>query len=179
MKNMNKILSLASRMDVENIYSRHIGFMTNYAGQLTDNPEDRDDLIQDTLLRMMKHIDTLRVMESAKQITYIALTMKSIHINTQKHRHPERMVELTDELLLTVGEEDINRRTKTEVELLLEQLSAEDRMLLSGYYIAGWSMGELAQLLNCKESSIRMKLTRARKRAYRKFNGQGSGHRGK
>lgn len=46
------------------------------------------------------------------------------------------------------------------------QLSQEDRFLLEGRYIIGASDKELASTLNCKSDSIRMKLTRARRRAF-------------
>lgn len=45
------------------------------------------------------------------------------------------------------------------------RLSEEHRMLLEGRYILGISDEELAKQLHCKSSSIRMKLTRARRAA--------------
>lgn len=44
-------------------------------------------------------------------------------------------------------------------------LPREDRYLLEGKYILGYSDQQLAASLSCKPNSIRMKLTRARRRA--------------
>ena len=59
-----------------------------------------------------------------------------------------------------------------EAEELREQLAAvldkipnDDRILLEGKYILQYSDAVLAKMLHCKVSSIRMKLTRARRRA--------------
>ena len=45
-------------------------------------------------------------------------------------------------------------------------LPEEDRLLLEGKYILGYTDAELADMLGCKKSSVRMKLTRARRRAF-------------
>ena len=45
------------------------------------------------------------------------------------------------------------------------QLSSEDRLLLEGKYLLGQKDEALAAILKCKPSSIRMKRTRARRRA--------------
>ena len=51
----------------------------------------------------------------------------------------------------------------------LDQLSPEDRLLLEGKYFLEESDESLAKLLGCKAGSIRMKLTRARRRAFKLF----------
>ena len=51
------------------------------------------------------------------------------------------------------------------LKFLWPRLSEEDRILLEGKYVWGQSDKELAEILHCKPSSIRMKLTRARRRA--------------
>jgi len=48
----------------------------------------------------------------------------------------------------------------------MEKLSLEDRLLLRGKYIEGKSAQELAEMLGCKPDSIRMKMLRARRRAF-------------
>ena len=45
-------------------------------------------------------------------------------------------------------------------------LHEEEQLLLEGKYILGYKDTELADMLGCKKDSIRMKLTRARRRAF-------------
>ncbi|OUN10095.1 hypothetical protein B5G42_11275 [Flavonifractor sp. An91] len=49
-------------------------------------------------------------------------------------------------------------------------LPEDDQLLLEGKYILGQEDTELADMLGCKASSIRMKLTRARRRAFQLMN---------
>lgn len=51
-------------------------------------------------------------------------------------------------------------------------LTEEEQTLLEGKYIIGYTDAELAGQLQCKVSSIRMKLTRARRRAISLLNEQ-------
>ena len=67
--------------------------------------------------------------------------------------------------LLSIDEQLLQMEQKEMLVRVLESLSEEDRILLEGKYILEQSDRDLAALLGCKPSSIRMKLTRARRRA--------------
>ena len=63
-----------------------------------------------------------------------------------------------------------------EKELLVQiwgSLSEEDRLLLEGKYILGYHDDELATMLGCRKDSVRMKLTRARRRAFQRMLKEG------
>ncbi len=53
---------------------------------------------------------------------------------------------------------------KQTVELLFSRLSPEDRLLLTLRELEGYSMGEMAGILNIKENTVKVRLFRARKR---------------
>ena len=55
------------------------------------------------------------------------------------------------------------------------RLTEEEQLLLEGKYILGYEDGELAGMLGCKKDSVRMKLTRARRRALRLMLEEGGG----
>ena len=52
-------------------------------------------------------------------------------------------------------------------------MTESDQLLLLGKYTMDMSDTELAQVINCKPSSIRMKLTRARRLFIEKLRGGG------
>ena len=54
---------------------------------------------------------------------------------------------------------------KLDLETLLAQLSPRDSLLLQSKYIVGMTDEELAAAFGCKQSSVRMLLSRARHRA--------------
>lgn len=158
------------------LYQKYKDLLYHMACKYTKNPTDQEDLVQETLLRLMQYRDRLRGMNEPKQAAYIALTMKSRFLTQRLHDHDALYVDMPDEDIHAI----LDRRaaysyvqpdqlTGADAKLLLEQLSPEDRLLLNGWYIAGWTAEELASLLGCKPSSIRAKLSRARKRAYKKL----------
>ena len=54
---------------------------------------------------------------------------------------------------------------KARLSALWPRFSEEEQILLEGKYILGYTDQELALQVECKPASIRMKLTRARRRA--------------
>ena len=48
----------------------------------------------------------------------------------------------------------------------MKQLSEEERILLDGRYLLGLSDEEVAEMVRCKPSSVRMKLTRVRRKVF-------------
>ena len=58
---------------------------------------------------------------------------------------------------------------RQQIQYVFGSLSDEDQFLLQGKYFLGQSDAELASQLGCKPSSIRMKLTRARRNAFKKI----------
>ena len=59
------------------------------------------------------------------------------------------------------------------LQAIWSQLSKEDQLLLEGKYLLEYSDPELAQLLGCQSASVRMKLTRARRRAQKLLKKEG------
>lgn len=161
--------------DDEQLYMHHIceryaGLLRTLSAGYTSNHEEQNDLIQDTLLRLMIYVKVLKDMNPYKVPCYIALTMKSIFLN--KYRCDKQYlfneVPYDDAIPWDIMRPLPDPYQQLEVKMLLEQLSDHDQLLLKGWYIAGWSAEELAAILGCSKDSIRMKLSRARKRALKK-----------
>ena len=153
------------------VFELYAGLFRSLSTRYTNNREEQNDLIQDTLLRLMDYVQVLREMNPYKVPSYIALTMKSVFLN--KHRQERRdlfkEIPYDDTLPWDLMRPLPDPHQQLEAKLLLEQLSEHDQLLLKGWYIAGWNAAELAAILGCSKDSIRMKLTRARKRALQKY----------
>ena len=91
MRHKKHILSFSARQDAENLYQSHIGFIQNYSRTLTGGSSDPEDLVQDTLIRIMEHMDTLLSMPVGKQTVYIALIMKSLYIHARLEECKEQI----------------------------------------------------------------------------------------
>lgn len=161
--------------DDEQLYMHHLceryaPLLRSLSARYTSNYEEQNDLIQDTLLRLMAYVEVLRDMNPYKVPSYIALTMKSVFLNKRRREKRDLFKEVPydDAIPWDIMRPLPDPYQQLEAKMLLEQLSDHDQLLLKGWYIAGWSAEELAAILGCTKDSIRTKLSRARKRALKK-----------
>jgi RNA polymerase sigma-70 factor (ECF subfamily) len=161
------------------LYHDYYRLMFSMAGKYVRNPVDKDDVVQNALVKLIGCVEKLKKLESCALSTFIAILTKNEAINYQKHvnmiqKHtvdsdgfynfyqPSAEAPSLDELVI-LGE-DLSR-----LEKVWPSLSEREQLLLSGKYILGLSDKELASMLGCNPGSIRMMLTRARRKAFNKM----------
>ena len=140
------------------LYEEFHRLMFSTARKYTSNQTDCEDIVQNALVGLMQKISKLRQFDRCILTAYIVSTVRNAAINYLRQQALEG--EHSDSL-----DEDIPSLEDLSL-IVWSQLSQEDRFLLEGRYIIGASDKELASTLNCKSDSIRMKLTRARRRAF-------------
>lgn len=165
------------------LYQEFKPLMFAIARKYISNPSDCEDVVQDSLVKLIKKVDTLRGKDRCILSSYIVFTIRNTAINHIKHQHVvdvhsssldaqysdvESSEPSLDELMALA-----ERRAK--LTGIWDQLREEDRTLLEGKYIFGNTDKELAAQLNCKPASIRMKLTRARRKALKLLIKNGGG----
>lgn len=149
------------------LYQKYARLMYKTAAKYLSAPEDREDVLQESLVRMISSVDRLRGLDSCALPYYICAVVRNTaftHARAQRRRSDaeQPLAEETAPFDLTAL---IERRM--DLSALWEQLSGEDRFLLEGKYLLGYGDAELAGALRCKPGSIRMKLTRTRRKAMR------------
>lgn len=138
------------------------------AGRYASDPVDREDTVQEAILRLMGNIPTLRTFGKEKTAKYIMVTVKTSYLDCEKRKHRDKLIFLDDEALEAVQHHQTLSDTEGEhgvIEELKTQLPARDWMVLEGKYILGYSQEELAQLLGVLPDSVRMILHRAKEKA--------------
>ena len=161
-------LTEEERSRVEKIYEDYNSLMYRTACGLTGSREDAGDLVQDCLICLMRHIETVSTLNPAQTAGYIVITLKHLYANTLKNK-PEFLA-LEDEPP-ELREASVQRHVpldadaKLDVQLVMQALSPRDRQLLERWYLEGCACARLAQEMNCKPSSIRTLLSRVRSRA--------------
>ena len=136
---------------------------------ITD-PQDQEDIIQDSILKLIKRIDVLRGKERCVLGTYVVYTVRNTAINHLRHHTVEKAHFVDDDIeqeadLIPLDELMALKERNVRVGDVLKRLSDSDQTLLIGKYVLGYSDDELGDQLGCKPASIRMKLTRARRKA--------------
>lgn len=162
------------RRFMENLYLDFERLMFSTAQKYNLSLPDQRDVVQDSLEKLIKKVATLRPMKRCTLSCYIVYTIRSTSIDflrTQKRLASKSVsIDAQDytELEATAPSlEDliISGERQTLLPKLWPCLPEEDRILLEGKYLWGYTDAELAFQLNCQPNSIRMKLTRARRRA--------------
>ena len=156
------------------LYQDYYLLMFATAKEYFPSQSDREDVVQTSLESLIRNIDTLRALSRCTLVSYIVITIRNTSYNLLKRnkRDADLFVKMehnpeVDELAAKLSADEMFMliHRKNLLSRIWDQLSAEDRFLLNGKYVVGCSDQELAASLNCKPSSIRMKLTRARRRA--------------
>ena len=156
------------------LYNEFEKLMYSTAFKYTSVPEIAEDVVQDSIVNLINRVDTIRSMKKQVLAAYITSTVRNTSINRLKTMEYERKhtLENADEKLDSVPTElsleslfQLSEDLKS-LSSIWEELSVEDRFLLEGKYILGYSNRELAEKFLCQPSSIRMKLTRARRNAF-------------
>ena len=169
-----EIESDADRVLVERLYHTCRSAMLRRAKEILGDEDDAEEAVQDALVRLIRHMDTVREIPTAEQPCYLMMLNRTAALdiyrkrkrNTALRQELEQALDaeppeaaLPDELLL--GEEKI----ETLMECLRE-LPQRDRDLLSCRYLMDMSDEEIAPLAGVAAGSVRMLLTRARRRAF-------------
>ena len=149
--------------------------------RLTD-PEAAKDIVQECVIRLIPKIPFLRRQERCIKASYVVSTVRNTTINYMRKqgRTDGRCCSLEEqeEQDMAIPEPSLDERImlaeqKERLMQIWSSLPEEDRLLLEGKYILGYTDAELADMLGCKKSSVRMKLTRARRRAFQLMTEEG------
>ena len=134
-----------------------------------------EDLIHDSFVKLIEKEDLLRTFNGCTLRTYIVYTVRNTSISFIRKRAREsgRLVSMdenneaacvTDNAPLP-EEVVIMDEKKRDFLKVWDTLPDDTRELLAGKYILRMSDAELAEEFGCSPDSIRMKLTRARRKA--------------
>lgn len=156
------------------LYQEYKRLMFATAGKYVSNISDQEDIVQSALEKLIQKNSILRPMNRCTLAAYIVYTIRSIAVDLlrKESRTSANVIsveeyiatgmELTDTSLIDYAD---TMEMSEQLKELWTRLPEEDKILLEGKYIWERTDQELAKILHCKASSIRMKLTRARRRA--------------
>lgn len=167
------------------LYKKHERLMFFVARQYTSDIFELEEIVQIALVGLLQKGKTLRGLNTYAKINYIATAVRNSAINYKKKRDRDRRRQVsletvpeTSEVLQLPSADTFILLAESKKELIqaYQKLSEDDQYLLSAKYILGLSDEELAQQMLCKPSSIRMKLTRVRRRLLAELKKEGSVH---
>lgn len=164
---------LSDKEFMVHLYTKYENLLFYTAQKYISERGSIEDVVQESLVKLHEKIRTIKPMPEIVLASYIRSTVRNTAINILKSTGYEEDRQISTENIIDVMDEhalplDTLMQISRYRELLSKiwpELSKEEQFLLEGKYILGYSDRELSTELCCQPSSVRMKLTRARRHA--------------
>jgi len=151
--------------------SRYIDELYPYAMVLTRNPVEAEDLVQETYVRALKAMGSLRTDSNVKG--WLFTILRNIWLNQLRRRRTGPEMEMVvDERLADIAVETrkdphalyVSKTEHEQVREAIEQLPVEFREIILLREYEELSYQEIARLLGCPTGTVMSRLGRARSR---------------
>ena len=172
------------RAFMQEVYQQNERLMYAIALKYASNTQDCEDIVHDTVEKLCKNIAKIKELPNSALRAYVVYAVRNTAINFRKHqatinRHiqqlsgddsnseydqPESIIERIEDL-----QEKRTRLTK-----VWTQLTDAEQELLYRKYVLDQTTEELAGIFQCSRDSIRMRLSRVRRKSLRLMKGDGT-----
>lgn len=161
------------KLNFEKIVLPHLNFLKNMSLKLTNNPNDAEDLLQETLLRAFRFFDRFEPDSHPKAWLY--KIMKNTHINNYRKflKSQENFGEDVEDLNIKrniniVRNMDpqkavLNKELFLKLKQIVKEMPSEFREVFILGIIEGYSYKEIAKIIGCPLGTVMSRIHRARK----------------
>lgn len=154
------------------VYSDYERLMYFIAWKCVSDQDACEEVVQDTVLNLIPKAPLLEALEEKARAAYISAAVRNTAYSFLRKQAREQKLFLSwsenlEELPSQEASLDESMALQEEKRAFLKiwnTLEAEDRFILEGRYILQYTDRELAESLGCQPSSVRMKLTRTRRK---------------
>ena len=155
------------------LYQRYQRLMYSVAKRYAASENEAEDIMQDAVERLLKRIPKLMELPGCTLPTYLVYTVRSTAVNFKRHQN------VIEKHTLPIDYDDGNtyeepsespqeilerEEQQRQFAAIWDQIPRADAELLYRKYILQESDEKLAEIYHCKKESIRMKLTRAKRK---------------
>ena len=164
----------ADRALILSIYKHYYKAMYYKAYDILKDVGEAEDAVQDTVIRLIQGLDTLRTVPAEDRTAYVMTAVKFTAINRWnkiKRQNETRPLGFSQDAAETAAEEEGENAAAhlEDVDALcrcLRRLSERDRDLLLFRYALDLDIDEIAEKTGLAGGAVRTALMRARRRAY-------------
>lgn len=148
--------------------------LKNFAYKFTSDPDEIQDLVQETMLRALKHID--QFIQNPKIISWLFVIMRNIYINQYRNRQQRRKYEhYALSSWQDLGCREPFTENTIEGKMIIKDVKKalaqfpEDQSSMFMNYINGYKYKELADLYEVPEGTIKSRIHIIRKNLQKKL----------
>lgn len=161
---------------LDSMYRDYKNLMISIAHKYIGDMLACEDVVHNAFICLIRNNQKLQQLSPPKLRAYVLLAIRHASIDYLRKERNFNVADLSDDVLLSLLSRSREIQDSTtapfktvELFTLIHKLSIEDQTLLIGHYFIGLDTEELAQIIGCSPGTLRVKLYRAKKRAYDKF----------
>jgi RNA polymerase sigma-70 factor (ECF subfamily) len=147
--------------------------------RLIGRPEDVEDVAQEVFVRLYYSLDQLRSADVFEPWLYrLTVNASYDYLRRAKRRHESRMADMSESQVLMADsaaggkrsqEDEEKARTREFLHILFQDVSEQDRILLTLKEVEGLTLKELEQIYSVNENALKVRLFRARQRVLQAY----------
>ena len=172
------------RAFMQEVYQQNERLMYAIALKYASNTQDCEDIVHDTVERLCKNIIKIKCLPNSALRAYVVYAVRNTAINFRKHQATinRHIQQLSDDDLSNEYDqpesiieriEDLKEK-RTSLTKVWMQLTDAEQELLYRKYVLEQTTEELAGIFQCSRDSIRMRLSRVRRKSLRLMKGDGT-----
>ena len=172
------------RAFMQEVYQQNERLMYAIALKYASNTQDCEDIVHDTVERLCKNIIKIKGLSNSALRAYVVYAVRNTAINFRKHQATinRHIQQLSDDDLSSEYDqpesiieriEDLQEK-RTSLTTVWMQLTDAEQELLYRKYVLEQTTEELAGIFQCSRDSIRMRLSRVRRKSLRLMKGDGT-----
>ncbi len=156
---------------------RYKGMAFSIAYRIVNNREDAEEVVQDAFLKAFRSLGKFRKRSKFSTWFYrivvnTSLTrVRSATLQSSSLNEDDPGDLLVEKVESTYRDLDLSEQ-KALINEAMDELSAEDRLVLTLYYLNENTIEELAEITGFARDNVKMKLHRARNRIYEVIHGK-------
>lgn len=169
------------RAFMQEVYQQNERLMYAIALKYASNTQDCEDIVHDTVERLCKNIIKIKGLPNSALRAYVVYAVRNTAINFRKHQATinRHIQQLSDDVLSSEYDqpesiieriEDLKEK-RTSLTKVWMQLTDAEQELLYRKYVLEQTTEELAGIFQCSRDSIRMRLSRVRRKSLRLMKG--------
>jgi RNA polymerase sigma factor (sigma-70 family) len=147
---------------IKTLIQKHQLMVYTLAYQILKDHHQAEDLTQETFVHVLLRLNQFR--GDSKFSSWLYKITYRFGLNFKRDLKKEREELIADVSTMTLVEDSSAQKIelREEVEHLLQKLSGHDRLVMSLFYLEGYSIEEVAKILELSISAVKVRLHRVR-----------------
>ena len=149
------------------LYETYNKRMLHYTIKFMGRDTDAEDIVAETFIRIINHMDSVGEVDSSKTENYVFTILKHICIDFQREGNRKKHISYDEEWEISCNQNeridyDLEKVEFNELTEKIKELPYRYYSVLKLKYLFGYNDKEIAQMLNVKTPTVRKRVERAR-----------------